>query len=68
VEVHQPLEDSSNNITATKTAYINALVAATNQRPETVIDWDTLDQAIDEARGIPIKVGSAPIVQAATGG
>ena len=68
VEVHQPLEDSSNNITATKTAYINALVAATNQRPETVIDWDTLDQAIDEARGIPIKVGSAPIVQTATGG
>lgn len=61
VEVHRSLEDSNNTLATTKTDYINMLVAATNHHPETIIDWDRLEQAIDEASGIPVKIGVAPI-------
>lgn len=61
VEVHSPLAAGSNTAAATRTDYINTLVVATRHHPETVIDWDKLDLVIDEARGMPVKIGTAPM-------
>lgn len=57
LEVHQPLEVNGSVIPISRTEYINALVSATRDRPDTVIDWDKLEQVISGTRGMPEKIG-----------
>ncbi len=60
LEVHQPLEMEGERDGLERSAIIEALVAATRDAPETLIDWDRVDAVIAAANGVPEKVGQLP--------
>jgi L,D-transpeptidase ErfK/SrfK len=60
LEVHQPLEIDGYFPENSPFDITDAVILATGQHPDAVIDWEMLDKAIKEARGIPVKVGYSP--------
>ena len=63
LEVHPPLESDLGSVPENLTSYIYALVAATKDLPQTVIDWDRLDDIVSKASGVPELVGQLPTEQ-----
>jgi L,D-transpeptidase ErfK/SrfK len=60
LEVHQPLEVDGYFPENSPFDITDAVILATGQYPDAVVDWEMLDKAIKEARGIPVKVGHSP--------
>jgi len=65
LEVHPPLEARNQLAAGSRTDYVNALVAATKNRSATIIDWDTVDRVINEARGMPVSIGTLATIESA---
>jgi L,D-transpeptidase ErfK/SrfK len=53
LEVHPPLPASGSDVSVT--AAVRAVIAATQSRPAT-IDWDAVERAARERRGLPVPV------------
>jgi L,D-transpeptidase ErfK/SrfK len=57
VEVHTPLEETPEHERASKQALIDAIAAATRDRPDYPVDWMAVQVAAAEARGMPVPAG-----------
>ena len=60
LEVHKPLEKDGVEVKLDTTEVVYALIEATQQSPDTNIDWNRIEQVIEEAAGLPRQVGMRP--------
>jgi L,D-transpeptidase ErfK/SrfK len=57
IEVHAPLEQYSAEQRADRQPLLDAIAAATRERPDYPVDWLAVDVAVAEASGLPVAVG-----------
>lgn len=55
LEVHRAFEDDHTHVERGMTAIVELFVKATQERPANV-DWDRVQQAFEEARGLPVPI------------
>ena len=60
VEVHHPLELDGVVHEGNRPGVVSKLTSIQQKLPEVLIDWDRVDNALSEATGIPVLVGTEP--------
>lgn len=57
IEVHRPLENNGRVASINRADYVEAVLSAAKDYPDTWINWERFEEVISEASGVPVQVG-----------